>query len=334
LIADDNSALLTDILKDVSRSFYLTLRALPRPVRVQIGLAYLLARATDTIADTDLLPVDQRLDALRQLGRRITQGPVARAPAITPFIQQQKSSVERALLLRVEDCLSLLESFDAEDRNDVISVLQTITDGQQQDIEVFCAAAPGEVRALRAFADLDAYTYLVAGCVGEFWTRITRRHLFPETPLDIKGLLALSVRFGKGLQLVNILRDIPSDVRIGRCYLPADQLEACGLKPADMLDKRNFANLRPVYLRLVDIAEDCLRDGWRYTNALPGGQARLRLACAWPLQIGFDTLHLLRSVNPLDPATRPKVSRSRVKTLILKSVLLYPFPRVWKRMLP
>ena len=44
--------LLTELLRDVSRSFYLTLRVLPRPVRPQIGLAYLLARATDTIADT------------------------------------------------------------------------------------------------------------------------------------------------------------------------------------------------------------------------------------------------------------------------------------------
>jgi len=44
-----------DLLKATSRSFYLTLRVLPAAVRSQIGLAYLLARTTDTIADTELV---------------------------------------------------------------------------------------------------------------------------------------------------------------------------------------------------------------------------------------------------------------------------------------
>ena len=40
------------ILKSVSRSFYLTIKFLPRPLREPVSLAYLLARATDTMADT------------------------------------------------------------------------------------------------------------------------------------------------------------------------------------------------------------------------------------------------------------------------------------------
>ncbi len=43
-----NKALLVDLLKATSRSFYLTLGVLPARVRPQIGLAYLLARTTDT----------------------------------------------------------------------------------------------------------------------------------------------------------------------------------------------------------------------------------------------------------------------------------------------
>src|SRR5436190_24075837 len=62
---------LTDLLKQTSRSFYLTLRVLPRAIRPQIGLAYLLARTTDTIADTEIVPVTQRLEALQKLRERI-----------------------------------------------------------------------------------------------------------------------------------------------------------------------------------------------------------------------------------------------------------------------
>jgi len=64
-MAHQSNALLTGLLKEVSRSFYLTLRVLPVSIRPQIGLAYLLARTTDTIADTQLLPVAQRLEALQ-----------------------------------------------------------------------------------------------------------------------------------------------------------------------------------------------------------------------------------------------------------------------------
>src|SRR5436190_22758233 len=59
------------ILRSVSRSFYLSLRILPGSLRDPLSLAYLLARATDTIADTTEPPVDLRTEALRNLARVI-----------------------------------------------------------------------------------------------------------------------------------------------------------------------------------------------------------------------------------------------------------------------
>ena len=58
--------LLHGILKQVSRSFYLTLNVLPDGVRDQMGLSYLFARAADTIADTDLIDRAQRLKYLNR----------------------------------------------------------------------------------------------------------------------------------------------------------------------------------------------------------------------------------------------------------------------------
>ena len=45
----ERQQLFRDILKGVSRSFYLTLRVLPAELREPIVLAYLLARAADTL---------------------------------------------------------------------------------------------------------------------------------------------------------------------------------------------------------------------------------------------------------------------------------------------
>src|SRR5438034_3469826 len=70
-----STSLLTSLLKQVSRSFYLTLRFLPGSIRPQIGVAYLLARATDTIADTAIVPLPARLEALEVLRGKIVSSP-------------------------------------------------------------------------------------------------------------------------------------------------------------------------------------------------------------------------------------------------------------------
>ncbi len=327
-MADVQPLLLTDLLKEVSRSFYLTLRVLPKGVRPQIGLAYLLARTTDTVADTTLLPATDRLHALEALRQRIAG--LAHDPLpFAAFIDKQRDSAERAVLARVSESLALLEAMPEPDRRLIRDVLAVIISGQALDLRRFSKASKNQIAALPTADDLDDYTYRVAGCVGEFWTAICLQHLFRRTPEEARFLHGNGVRFGKGLQLVNILRDLPADLRQGRCYLPADELAAAGLQPADLLDPQNEVTFRPVYDRFLALGEEHLAAGWAYTNALPGKAMRVRLACAWPVLIGLRTLRLLRQTPVLNPANRVKVSRREVKGIMVRSVLYYPFPRLW-----
>src|SRR3954471_7560852 len=98
----NSKTLLGPLLRDVSRSFYTTLRVLPRAIRPQIGLAYLLARTSDTIADTEVLPVEQRLESLQGLRERIL-GRRAAPLEFGQLAQRQTLSVEQVLLERSED---------------------------------------------------------------------------------------------------------------------------------------------------------------------------------------------------------------------------------------
>jgi farnesyl-diphosphate farnesyltransferase len=139
------------------------------------------------------------------------------------------------------------------------------------------------------------------------------------------------VRFGKGLQLVNILRDLPRDLRAGRCYVPADALLEVGLTPEDLLKPENEARFRPLYDSLLDVASEHLAAGWRYTCSTPANQRRLRLACAWPILIGNETLRRLRAGRVLDPATRIKAPKSRVRSILLRSVVTLAFRGTWER---
>ena len=338
--------LLTGLLKQTSRSFYLTLRVLPAAVRPQIGLAYLLARTTDTIADTELLPVEQRIEALRKLRNRILGagseplnfGELAR-------LAPRESPAEKLLLEKVEDSLALLPSLSPDDLQLVRTLLNTITGGQELDLRRF---APSEsmvqrsgdklslglqpIIALETTAQLDDYTYRVAGCVGEFWTKICRAHVFPRARLDDAQLVANGIRFGKGLQLVNILRDVPADLRKGRCYLPADKLEKAGLIPEILLSPVSEAKFRPLYHSYLDMAESHLAAGWAYTNSLPRGCVRLRLACAWPVLFGQQTIERLRAANGFELQQGVKISRPEVYGILARSVLCYPLPGTWRRL--
>ena len=327
-MADSRNQLLGPLLRDVSRSFYLTLRVLPGSIRFQIGLAYLLARTTDTIADTGLIALEKRLQALDLLKSRIlgkSQAPLN----FTEFAQHQGTPAERILLEKCESTLGLPQTLNPGDLQLVREVIGTITSGQELDLQRFSLATANRIVALRTGEELDDYTYRVAGCVGEFWTKMCLTHLFPNRGLDESYLLAKGVCFGQGLQLVNVLRDLAADLQNGRCYLPADQLAARGLRPEDLVKLENEARLRPVYDAWLARAEAHLVAGWDYTNALPRGSVRVRLACAWPIQIGLETIRLLRASPILDPQKRLKVSRREVKKLMLRSILLYPFP-AWK----
>ncbi len=290
--------LLTDLLRDVSRSFYLTLRILPREIRPQISLAYLLARASDTIADTKAVAREKRIDLLRRMQQGETRG-------IADLAANQGLPAERTLLTKLDECMALLRSFSQEDQQRIAELLRTIIGGQIFDLETFFGETEGELVALANDEELDRYTYMVAGCVGEFWTKMCMAHLKELQHWDARRICAMGVRFGKGLQLVNILRDIPRDLRIGRSYLPVTE-------PQALLDPNNFNQVEPLYTRWLDTAVAHLDAGWEYTMQIPGSLKRLRLACIWPIWIGLKTIARLRHANPLDATQSIKVPRGEV----------------------
>jgi len=324
---------LNDLLKATSRSFYLTLRVLPAAVRPQIGLAYLLARTSDTIADTEIVPLDQRLGALQQLRERIL-GQSSAPLNFNELAMQQGSAAEKLLLEKVEDSVALLQTLSPADLKLVRDVLATITSGQELDLRRFEKASAEKIVALETAGELDDYTWRVAGCVGEFWTRICRAHLFPHARLDEKQFVMDGIRFGKGLQLVNILRDLPADLKKGRCYLPMEKLEPAKLFPEILLSPANEAKFLPLFHRYLDEAESHLCAGWDYTNTLPFGQFRVRLACAWPILIGMKTIERLRAAGVIELRHRVKVSRGEVRGILLRSTLASPLPFAWRRLFP
>src|SRR3989442_15015180 len=232
--------LLRTVLRSVARSFYLTLAVVPSDVRAQVGVAYLLARAADTIADTDLIEHPLRLQYLTRF-REWVMDPIRREDVLrevqaallvlldNPRSGSQTRPGERTLLTHLMECGHLLRSFAPPDQALISQVVGTLSHGMQKDLTRF----PGSLATLD---ELDQYTYDAAGCVGEFWTRLMCAHRVALRAWDVEAMASVGIRFGKGLQLTNVLRDLASDLRRGRCYIPIAELEPAGLATDDLLE--------------------------------------------------------------------------------------------------
>src|SRR5207244_3955331 len=216
------------------RSVCLPLAVVPSDVRAQVGVAYLLARAADTIADTDLIERSQRLQYLNRFGEWVMDSirredllrelqAALLVPLDDPRRGLQTRPGERTLLTHLMECGHLFHSFAPPDQVLISQVVGTLAHGMQKDLTRFPADAPlapaSELVALSTLDDLDQYTYDAAGCVGEFWTKLMCAHRAALQAWDVEAMATVGVRFGKGLQLTNVLRDLASDLRRGRCYI-------------------------------------------------------------------------------------------------------------------
>jgi farnesyl-diphosphate farnesyltransferase len=185
------------------------------------------------------------------------------------------------------------------------------------DLSTFPGASVAELTALKTFEDLDRYTYCVAGCVGEFWTGLMCAHRKALANWNIHQMSEVGVRFGKGLQLTNIVKDIAHDLQKGRCYIPEMMLEEAGLKPQDLLQQTNLPRFKPVLRKLIRLAVEHLDQGWLYTMAIPRYETRLRLACMWPILSAGESLKLvMNSPDLLNPAVKVKIPRSKVYQIV------------------
>src|SRR5438094_9298495 len=116
----------TAILRSVSRSFYLSIRFLPQQLRQPIALAYLLARTTDTVADTPRIPGTVRTETVKMLSDGI-QGKVSREAVINhvaSFVPLQETAAEQTLLESLPDCMKWPDRIGKPDRDGIRPLLE------------------------------------------------------------------------------------------------------------------------------------------------------------------------------------------------------------------
>jgi phytoene synthase len=120
--------------------------------------------------------------------------------------------------------------------------LLAIIDGMEMDLD--------QTRYLD-YIGLQKYCWHVAGVVG-----ILSASIFGYTD---KQTLQYAEKLGLAFQLTNIIRDVGEDARIGRIYLPVNELQQFGVTAADLLNARHndqFENLMRFQVRRAQSAYD------------------------------------------------------------------------------
>ena len=321
------------LLEETSRSFFLTLKVLPRSIRKQVGLLYLLARVADTIADSKTGEVDVLLNSLESWDIATSKENGVMID-LTTLADLQSNPSEERLLKNVDVALNALRKISKNDKIHMRRCLKIIIGGQTLDLQRFGPANDSDkISALKNDNELDDYAYRVAGSVGEFWTSMTLAHCVSANGPDSEKMFELGIRFGKALQMINILRDIPEDLGFGRCYIPLSRLKEVGLNPIELRDTSNHEKFIPIYQSLLDITQGHLDAAEEYIQMLPVTQIRLKIACLLPVLIGQKTVNLLRTCEILDSSKRVKVPRKVVKRLMIRCILSTMIPGGTKRLL-
>jgi farnesyl-diphosphate farnesyltransferase len=327
------NAKIDKLLETTSRSFYPTLKYLPKKIRGQIGLLYLLARLADTIADSKHGETDVLLDLLNKYND-VAQGRSTKLPDFNDLAEIQTNPHEAELLMNAEDVIEGLSEYEEGDRQRILECLEIIVGGQVLDLQRFGPAKEGgNISSLKTNEELDDYAYRVAGCVGTFWSKMSLAHLMTLPPEKEKVFLEKGIQFGKALQMINILRDIPEDLRFGRCYIPSEALAEHGLEPEDILGDSNLEVFRPLYDSYLDLTNIHLEAATDYIRMLPDKQFRLKASCMLPVLIGQRTVTLLRTGNILDSNERIKVTRDEIKSYARKLLRALIIPGGVRRLL-
>lgn len=257
-----------EVLKQTSRTFYIPISILPAGLLEAVASAYLCMRAIDEVEDHPDLDNFIKAKILRQMSLNLQSG--TEHTTLEDF--SQGLTAYRGILpdvtLRLgEWALLAPETIAPRIWDATAAMADRMANWSTTNWEI------------ETEADLDQYTFSVAGAVGLLLSDLWAWHDGTQTNR------MEAIGFGRGLQAVNIVRNYREDLQRGVSFFPK------GWSVADM---HQYARRN---LQLAD----------QYTKSLPNGPA-LKF-CKIPLTLAYGTLEVLA-------LGKDKLSRSDVMALV------------------
>lgn len=305
------------ILQYVSRTFALTIPQLPPELARVVGNAYLLCRIADTIEDDkDMSAESKRLFAERFI--EVVKGDLSAqefADDLHPLLSPAATDAEKDLIANTVAVIRITHAFNARQRAALERCVEIMAEGMAlyQEAET--------LEGVKDQAAMDKYCYYVAGVVGEMLTELFCDYS-DEMNQHYDEMFALSVSFGQGLQMTNILKDIWDDQERGACWLPAETFARYQFDLKQLQEGKSVAEFQEGLGELIAIAREHLHNALRYTLLIPPHETGIRKFCLWAIGMAVLTLRKINKQRDFLDGQQVKISRNSVKATIVTTNLL------------
>jgi len=304
------------ILQGVSRTFALTIPQLPEALRRVIGNAYLLCRITDTIEDDSAL-TNEQTRALSDMFAEVVCGNASAeefSRKLYPLLSNHTIPAEHDLIKNTPAVIRITHGFNPVQRRALERCVRIMAKGMADYQET------ESLDGLKDLSEMNQYCYYVAGVVGEMLTE-----LFCDYSKDIDAhkstLMKLSVSFGQGLQMTNILKDIWDDRKRGACWLPQDIFVKNGFNLRDLQPGSSNEKFQAGLAELLAVAKCHLQNALIYTSLIPPQEKGIRRFCLWAIGMAILTLNKINQHRDFSAGSQVKISRRSVKATIITTSL-------------
>jgi farnesyl-diphosphate farnesyltransferase len=294
---------------------------LPKRLYLPVTVAYLLCRIADTVEDEASL---SRLDKEKLLltyadifkqKETVNKSKFLKAVAVIP-----DHNTDVSLSKNLDRVYSVYKTFHPEVQKMIATWVVEMTLGMKKYSQ---SSAKRKKQFLHSMKELDEYMYYVAGTVGHMLTSLFTYFSKKITPTLYKKLEFFSESFGKGLQMVNIIRDMAGDLKRGQSYIPDEILQKYHLNRQSIFEVQNSKNAELMFDELIQTAVGHLDKALAYVVLIPKEETRIRLFCLLPMFWAMQTLREIQenSLNLLT-AEKVKISRKVIRTELYKSIIL------------
>jgi len=299
------------MLEGVSRTFALTIPQLPPKLYTAVANAYLLCRIADTIEDDPSLSSEDKRAFSEQFVRVLDgQEPAMRfSDDLFPRLGPEVPDAERELILNTPRVLRVTRSLGERQQGAMRRCVRIMSRGMARFQDR--ASAGG----LADMAEMDLYCYHVAGVVGEMLTELFCVH-DEQVARNRDVMMGLSVSFGQGLQMTNILKDVWEDLARGACWLPRDVFGRLGYDLDTLQPGTQDPRFVEGYAQLVAVARGHLEHAFQYTLKVPARETGIRRFCLWALGMAVLTLRRIHETPGFREGAQVKISRRQVRLVM------------------
>jgi farnesyl-diphosphate farnesyltransferase len=307
---DKNEQYCIDILPKVSRTFAPTIQRLPRELFLQVTVAYLLCRVADTIEDSSFLDIEQKQGILKAYADILARKYTARA--LDSFMIRVSSLPQKGpdydLVHHLPTILVVYNDFPEKVRSGISTWVVEMVSGMRRYAQ---AKTNTSQNFLKTWTELDEYIYYVAGTVGNLITTLFSYYSHHITRTIANRLKRYAESVGKGLQMVNIIRDMPDDWKCNRSYMPSELLEKYDLTRQSIFERKNVQRSKKMLDELIESAVAYLDAAVQYIVAIPKAERSIRLSCLLPLFWALQTLRSIKkNINTFLKKEKIKISRT------------------------